>query len=696
MVVERTILALTFAISAFMGGAQSILQRHVRIHAEHVRLSHALTTVAQEGHFKLSYNAGSIQGDSIVSITMEGTVEGALRGLVGTRFELKETGEHIILLGDNGKRKKFVVSGSIHDAVAGGPVAGAYVHVVDEKSMTITDVLGTFKVDASGERERTAVLIMRKEYHDTVVYVGRDGALGRVPLRKRSTIDQVEPICLYDRCGVEDLGVARLLVPNEQLDGMAGLDLEERSPWQVSLIPNFGTNGKISGVVVNSFSLNILVGYARGLDGLEIGGVANLENRDVKGVQIAGLTNLVGRNTEGVQIAGGINHTMRSLNGVQLAGLGNTVWDTLVGVQIAGGANVVKGGLRGTQIGGGVNVATQDVDGAQVVGGVNVTPRDVHKTQIAGGLNYARNVFGAQLAGGANVAVDSVGGGQVGFGANYAHDVSGGQFSCGANVVPGLVSGGQVGFGLNYAGDVTGGQFSFGANVVSGKVVAGQVGFGLNYATDITGGQFSFGLNVVADSAVGGQVGTLNFARRCQGWQVGILNISHSITGTPVGILSVSIKGYHRFDVSTNDVMAMSLQLRTGVRAFHNILGFSPAVTPDQRWGFLYGFGFGPTIGKSGFLNIDLTGEQVVEQREWVDAVNILGRLSVSYGVDLPAGLSLSAGPLMNAHFSDWRSAETGAYLSSLPPAEPPMEWRSGSTRISAWFGWKAAIGVRF
>jgi hypothetical protein len=70
--------------------------------------------------------------------------------------------------------------------------------------------------------------------------------------------------------------------------------------------------------------------------------------------------------------------------------------------------------------------------------------------------------------------------------------------------------------------------------------------------------------------------------------------------------------------------MALSLQFRTGTRSFHNILGYSPSVTPDGRWGFLYGFGFEPRVGKHGFLNIDLTAEQVVEQEEWVDAVNIL------------------------------------------------------------------------
>jgi hypothetical protein len=45
---------------------------------------------------------------------------------------------------------------------------------------------------------------------------------------------------------------------------------------------------------------------------------------------------------------------------------------------------------------------------------------------------------------------------------------------------------------------------------------------------------------------------------------------------------------------------------------------------------------------------------------------------------------------------TDWRDPDTGAYLSGLAPSEPPMEWRSGTTRISGWFGWKAALGVRF
>lgn len=679
-----------------VAAAQSILQRPVRVDAAHVRLSEALALIAREGGFKLSYNAMAVSGDSLVTVSVDGTVQSALRTVIGPRFELKETGNHIILLDQSGARRKYVVRGAIFDAKSGGPVAQASVYEVDGKNATVSDGLGTFALDVSGERDRTAILVMRKQYHDTVVYVGRDGVMPRLALKKRAVVTPVEPICLYDRCSVEDLGVARLLVPNERMDLATNLDFEERSTWQFSVIPNVSTNGDIAGAVVNTFSFNLLAGYSRGLEGVEVGGIANIESHNVEGLQVAGFTNLVGRNTKGVQVAGSINHTMGSLEGVQIAGFGNTVWDTLIGVQISGGANIVKGGLRGVQISGGCNVATQDVDGTQIAGGVNVTPKDVKKTQIAGGVNYGRNVSGAQLAGGVNVALDSVGGGQVGFGGNYARTVSGGQVSFGINVVPTNVSGGQVGFGLNYAGSVTGGQFSFGANIVPGTVDAGQVGFGLNYAGSITGGQFSFGVNAVSGTAKGGQVGALNYATRCEGWQVGALNISDTITGTSLGILSFALHGYHRVDVGTTDILPVQLTLRTGTRQFHNILGISTSAKDDGRWGFLYGFGSELRLGDLDHINIELTGEQVMETARWIHAVNIVGRFGIHYTRDLGKRLLLSAGPNFNVLASNWRNADHSAFLSQLAPDEPMYEEVRGTTQLQGWLGFRAGIGVRF
>jgi hypothetical protein len=693
---DRRIWSLLALLVPMLAAAQPILKRTVQVDAQRVRLSEALSLIAHDGRFKLSYNAAVVNGDSLVNIAVNGTVESALRGLVGPRFELKETGDHIILLDKTGVRKRFVITGSIYDAKSGGPVAQASVHEVDGKSATVTDGLGIFKLDVGGERDRTAILVMRKAYHDTVVYVGRDGVMPRLALEKRAVLEPVAPICLYDRCGVEDLGVARLLVPHSQFDLASNMDIAEYHKWQISLVPNVSSNKDIAPIAVNNFSLNVLAGYARGLEGFEIGGVANIESHDVKGMQIAGFTNLVGRNTKGVQVAGAINHTMRTLEGLQIAGLGNTVWDTLSGVQIAGGANIVKGGLKGVQISGGCNVATQDVDGTQIAGAVNVTPKDVNKAQIAGGVNVAHKVSGAQVAGGINIAMDSVGGGQVGFGGNYARVVTGGQVSFGINVVPGNVSGGQVGFGANYAGSVTGGQFAFGMNVVPGNVDAGQVGFGLNYAHKLDGGQFSFGVNAVSDTARGGQVGTLNYATVCNGWQVGILNISDTITGTSVGILSFARRGYHRVDLSTTDILPVNVALRTGTRQFHNILGVSASMDGTGSWGFLYGFGSEIRMGKHEHLNIELTGEQVNEQERWIDAVNIVGRFGVHYTRDLGRHLLVMAGPNFNLLVSTWRNAGHTAYLSALPPASLLYDEVRGTVLLQGWLGFRAGVGVRF
>ncbi len=691
---ERTVGLFVAALLPLLVAGQSILQRTVRVDAQGVRLDQALALVAQDGDFKLSYNAAAVRGDSVVNVAVNTTVAKALHALVSERFELKETGNHVILLDKSGTRRKFRVTGALVDAVTGGPLVQAYVHEVDGKNAVTTDGLGTFQLEVSGERDRTALLVMRKEYHDTIVYVGRDGQLGRLALKKRTIITPLEPLCIHDRCGVEDLGVARLLVPATTTSA-AAFDLEERSTWQFSLVPNMSTNGDIAGATINTFSFNLLAGYARGLEGVEIGGIANLESRDVKGMQVAGLTNLVGRNTDGVQIAGAINHTMRSLDGLQVAGFGNTVWDTLVGVQIAGGANVVKGGLRGTQITGGCNVATQNVDGTQIAGGVNVTPMDVRKAQVAGGVNYARNVSGAQFACGVNVARDTVGGGQVGFGGNYAGNVSGGQVSFGVNVVSGAVSGGQVGFGGNYAGSVTGGQFSFGANIVPGTVDAGQVGFGLNYAGSITGGQFTFGLNLVSGTASGGQVGAVNFARRCEGMQFGIVNLSDTITGVPIGLLSIVRKGYHTIDVSTTEVMDVSLTLRTGVRAFHNLLILSTDGGANGAWGFGYGFGSAPRLSEHSALEIEASGEQVLEQGFWIPAVNIAARFGVRYGYTFADRITLFAGPSLNTMVSDWRDAE-GGYLSQVPPANTVYADRIGTVDLRSWIGYRAGLSFRF
>ncbi len=606
--IRRAVLVLALGIVAMGADAQAGLQRIITVHAENARLSSVLGLVAREAGLRLSYNAAAVPGDSIVSLhAQQWTTERALKSVLPASVRWKESGAHLIITPLPGAKRRFEVQGAVVDVVTGAPIARATVFEMRRSNATTTDARGAFGLALSGELERTPLLIARSGYQDTVVFVGRDEAPARFALRPIDPVSRIEPICHFDRCG----------------------------------------------------------GYARGVDGVEVGGGLNLLSHDMKGVQIGGLANLVGGRTSGVQIAGGINHGMRSLQGLQLAGLGNTVWDTLSGAQVAGGVNVVKRGMTGAQISGAANVALGDLDGYQASGGINVAHGRVNKAQVSGAVNYARSVKGAQVSAGINVSIGEVGGGQVGFGGNYARAVSGGQFSFGINAAPGEVSGGQVGFGINYAGSVTGGQVGFGINASPGTVT-------------------------------GRQVGAVNFAWRALGGQIGFINLSDTLGKGAVGLFTFAIKGYHRAELLTNDALLLTARLRTGTRAFHNILGYAKAVVPDGRWAFLYGFGTEPRLGEHVILHIELTAQQVVEQEAWVDAVNILGGFAIKPGIDVAERIAITGGPVARVHVSDLRDPETGAYISELPPSRLWHEEFIGDQRITAWLGWELGVGVRF
>lgn len=677
--------------------AQPLLERRVSIQADGVRLSRALELLAKEGGFKLSYDAAAVPADSVVVLRAEEEVVGrVLRRLLPEGVRWSVSGSHLIITGEAGRKRPFSCAGTVVDAVGGMGIARVTVLDVRQGAVASTDAQGLFRITLSAEVERVPLRIARTGYRDTVVYVDRGGEAGRIRLQRLAGVERMDPICSFERCGVEDLGVARLLVSDERMEQAANLGLDRVRGIQLSVVPSVSTNGVVAASTVNRISVNLLGGYARGVQGVEVGGAVNLLSRDMKGLQVGGLANLVGGRTRGVQIGGAINHGLRSLEGLQLAGLANTVWDTLAGVQLAGGLNVVKRGMTGVQVSGAGNVALGDLDGVQVTGGVNVAHGQVNKAQVAGAVNYARGVRGGQVSAGVNVALGEVGGGQVGFIANYARQVSGGQFSFGANVAPGPVSGGQVGFALNYAHQVTRGQFSFGANVVPGRMEAAQVGFALNYAHQVARGQFSFGANIVPGRVGGGQVGALNLARTVGGAQVGFVNLSDSLGKGAVGLLTISLKGFHRVELVAGDVMPLSLLVRTGTRGFHNILGGSPPVTADRRWSVLYGIGTEARLGDRFVLDVDLTAEQVVEQEAWVDALNLVGRFGISPGVRFGERFHVGVGPVLNALVTTWRAPDSGDYRSALIPASPILREEHEDTLIGLWVGWKASAGVQF
>ncbi len=193
---------------------------------------------------------------------------------------------------------------------------------------------------------------------------------------------------------------------------------------QITLFPPVGTNGSDARECVNKFSLNLLWGVSSGLQGLELGGVANLERDFVKGVQLAGFANITGGNVTGGQLSGFMN-VSKNLMGVSGAGFMAISSDVL--------------GLQGS---GFMNIA-DDVTGAQASGFMNIADR-VKGAQLTDFMNIAKNVTGAQVSGFMNMSGDTKGAQVAGF-MNTADEVTGAQVSGFINVADN-VRGTQIGF----------------------------------------------------------------------------------------------------------------------------------------------------------------------------------------------------------------------------------------------------------
>lgn len=239
-----------------------------------------------------------------------------------------------------------------------------------------------------------------------------------------------------------------------------------KRPFQVSFVAPLSSNGLEAGKVVNTVSLNIISGYAAGLEGVEFAGVLNMENDYVKGAQFAGVGNLVKKNVTGAQFAGVFN-----ING-----------DTIHGGQFAGF----------------VNVAAQAREAAQFAGFANVTGSAMKGAQFAGFANVNKGITGPQAAGFANV----VGG-----------DMKGGQAAGFANVNRGTTAGPQFAGFLNYSGkDAKSAQFAGFSNITNGEHIGVQVSGFLNFAHRLKGVQIGF-INV-ADTVDGVQIGFLSISKK--------------------------------------------------------------------------------------------------------------------------------------------------------------------------------------
>jgi len=383
-----------------------------------------------------------------------------------------------------------------------------------------------------------------------------------------------------------------------------------------------GTNHKLSGNVINDYSVNLYGGYALGVKKLEIGGMFNIIRGNMDGAQFAGIFNSVGGKMNAMQMAGMINLNRDSVKGYQFAGMINLNGNSSNKFSMAGFLNLTNRDSRGVHLAGLGNMTIGKQEGPHIAGLFNFSTNDNKTAQISGLTNFT-------------------------------------------------------------------------AGTLSGAQVSGLLNFALK---DVKGAQVSGLVNIAPRAMKGAQVsGLLNYATRVHGTQVGLLNISDSIRGVPVGLLSLSLKGYHKIEVSADEIFYTNIAFRTGVRQFYNILtvGAKPDSFEDDEthWTFGYGIGTAPKLSRTLSLNVDLISNQVVYGNT-IDAINMINKLYVGLDVQPMKNIGFAFGVTLNGYVTDTTYDKYQPLFTDYKPHFMSDRTYSNDLNLKMWLG--AKIGVRF
>ena len=274
--------------------------------------------------------------------------------------------------------------------------------------------------------------------------------------------------------------------------------------------------------------------------------------------------------------------------------------------------NLLGGYSAGTnkaELGGLFNINTGNVKAVQLAGLFNLDGGWVKGLQVAGVTNINNaTTQGVQISGFANINQDSVQSASIaGF----------------ANINNLAVRGFQLAGFLNLAnGNVHGVQLSGFANIAGKEVEGVQIGF-------------------------------INIGKNIRGTQLGFINVAKTHRSAPIGFLSFVSKGYNSLELGADEIIPFSISFRIGVRSFYNILmaGARPERSDSATWSFGYGIGSSVIIGKSSFLNFELTAQQIYKGN--VEALNLFNRFYIGYEQKLGKALALYAGPAFTLRVFD-------------------------------------------
>lgn len=592
----RVLVFFLLLLSGVQAFAQSrpkpILERPISGNFTQERVTVVLQRIGQQGGFSFSYPSNLIDPNETVTIAFTNqTVREVLNRLFNGRYQYKARENHLIISKAPAPPVKasttvIVINGYVVDQSTGEKVPDASVY--DKKSMAsaVTDQFGYYKIRLDKKDPDIKLSVSKREYRDTLVIItAAENQYLDIPIRSLTTDLVVETATTVADTATVEKGFD---LPYESEANVQNIRDTLYQTVQTSFLPFLGTNGRLSGNVINEYSINFLGGYSLGTRQIELGFFFNVDRGDVRWLQIAGFGNLVGRNVSGVQAAGFFNVNGGGANAVQVAGFTNINRQNSVGVQVSGFANVDLHRYSGVQVAGFSNVVLDTARGVQVAGFANVV---------------TNHYQGSQFAGFSNIATRKISGSQISAFFNYGHTV--------------------------------------------------------------------------------------------RGTQIGLFNYADTLGGVPFGLLSFVNKGYHKLELSADEIFYTNVAFRTGVRSFHNILqaGLRPESPFGEPtvWTFGYGMGTATRLARWLDLNVDLTAQHL-NKGGFTNALSLLSKLHLGFDFRVARKFSIYVGGTLNAYLTDTSFTDYPVLFTDIQPSVFYDETFTNGNNLKMWFGGKVAL----
>lgn len=573
------------------------MERTLTIQAADEKIPSLLNRIGQLGGFSFSYNSAIIDANRNVSLDVSNqTVRTILNEIFHGAMNYKEKGNYLILTKAPAPPVKnntvvVIINGYVEDKNTGEKIPQASVYEKNSVTSAVTDEYGYFKLKLEKKTDSIAISISKKNYRDTLVSITAPSnqylTISIHPVEQDSIEITAQTVPIDS---IVTIKKEELVMPYESEPNVQNIRDTLYELVQVSFLPFLGSNGRLSGNVINDYSINFLGGYSLGTKQIELGFFFNMDRGDVSWLQIAGFGNIVGGNVYGVQAAGFFNLNGKETEAVQLAGFANTNLGDTRGVQLAGFANTNLGKMYGVQ----------------VAGFSNFTNGPSHGVQVAGFSNV------------------------------------------------------QI-------GDYTGSQFAGLTNIATEKISGSQV------------------------------AGLFNYGGAVHGTQIGLINYADTLGGVPIGLFSIVNKGYHKIELSADEIFYANLAFRTGVRKFHTqlMVGFKPeqSVAPSDTsvWTFGYGIGTTRKFTKWWYLDLDLSSQHV-NKGSFTDALSLLNKAYVGFDFQVAKKFSIATGITLNGYMTRTTFNDYPILFTDYSPKIISDQNLNHDINLKLWWGAKVAL----